>query len=110
LVAGLYVALLGLLENEATTPCRTVATPYGMISIIPAELVLVERVLLAYYPQADVEARKIAKKMLAACLSGKTDVDWREVDRLAALPDFDILPQLTELKQEVVDERKRKRS
>ena len=110
LVAGLYVDLLGLLENEATTPCRNLATPYGTISIVPAELVLVERVLLAYYPQAEVEARNTAKKMLAACLSGQTEVDWIEVERLAALPDFDIVSKLAELKQEVADERKPKRS
>ena len=110
LVAGLYVDLLGLLENEAMTPCRNVTTPYGTISIVPAELVLVERVLLAYYPQAEVEARNTAKKMLAACLSGQTEVDWIEVGRLAALPDFDIVSKLAELKQEVADERKRKRS
>ncbi len=110
LVAGLYVDLLGMLENEATTPCRNVVTPYGTISIVPAELALVERVLLAYYPQADADARNTAKKMLAACLVGQTEVDWNEVERLAALKDFDIVAELVELKQEVADELKRKRA
>lgn len=108
-VAGLYVDLLGLLENEAKTPCRSVDTPYGTISIVPAELALVERVLLAYYPQADVEARGTAKKLLAACLSGQTAVDWNEVDRLAASKDFKISKELAEVKQEVADELKQKR-
>jgi len=108
-VAGLYVDLLGLLENEARTPCRSVDTPYGTISIVPAELALVERVLLAYYPRADVEACGIAKKLLAACLSGQTAVDWNEVDRLAASNDFKISKELAELKQEVADELKAKR-
>jgi len=104
LVAGLYVDLLGLLENEAKTPCRNVVTPYGTISIIPAELALVERVLLACYPQADAETVGTAKKLLAACLAGQTEVDWNEVRRLAALPDFNIVDELAELKQEVADE------
>jgi hypothetical protein len=52
-VAGLFVDLLGLLENEATAPCRTIATPYGTISIMPAELALLERTLLAFYPRPD---------------------------------------------------------
>jgi hypothetical protein len=110
LVAGLYVDLLGVLENEARTPCRDVVTPYGTVSIMPAELAVVERVLLAYYPQADAEARGTAKKMVAACLTGQTEVDWNEVERLAALKDFDIVAELTELKQEVANELKRKQS
>ncbi len=56
-VAGLFVDILGLLENEATTP-------YGRISIAPAELAVVERTLLAFYPQPDPEARTVAKKCL----------------------------------------------
>jgi hypothetical protein len=109
-VAGLYVDLLGLLENEATTPCRNVVTPYGTISLVPAELALVERVLLAYYPQADAGARDTAKKMLATCLTGQTEVDWKEVERLAALTDFDITAELAALKEEVGSELKTKRS
>lgn len=110
LVAGLYVDMLGLLENEARTPCRDVVTPYGTISIVSAELVLVERVLLAYYPQADAEAKDTAKKMLAACLTGQTEVDWNEVERLAALTDFDIATELAALKDDVANVLKRTRS
>lgn len=109
LVAGLYVDLLGLLENEAKTPCRNVDTPYGPISIIPAELAMVERVLLAYYPQANAEARETAKKLLAVCLAGQTEVDWNEAARLAGLKDFDISAEFAALKQEVADELKKKR-
>jgi len=53
---------------------------------------------------------RIPKKMLAACLAGQTEVDWNEVERLATLTDFDIVAELAELKQEVADELKRKRS
>jgi len=103
-VAGLFVDLLGLLENEAQTPLRTVQTPYGPICLMPAELALVERTLLAYYPQPDQEARAVARKLMAVCLSGLTPVDWMEVERLAALPSFNILRELGELKREVVRE------
>ena len=104
LVAGLYVDLLGLLENEAATPLRRVETPYGTISILPLELAVVERVLLAFYPQPDEEARDVAKKLLAACMTGQSDVDWSEVERLASLPDFGILDELRELRAEVENE------
>ena len=101
LVGGLYVDLLGMLENEARTELRRIDTPCGTISIIPVEQVLVERVLSAFYPASDSEAREAAKKLLAVCLAGQTPVDWDEVDRLAALPSFGVAEQMAELKAEV---------
>jgi hypothetical protein len=103
-VAGLFVDVLGLLENEARTPCRTIVTPSGSISVIPAELAVVERALLAFYPRPDAEARDVAKKMLAVCISGDTPVDWDEINRLADLPSFNVLNDLNALKQEVARE------
>jgi hypothetical protein len=92
------------LENEVKAPLRTVVTPYGPIAIVPPELTLVERVLLAYYPAANDEARAVAKKLLAVCLSGATPVDWREVARVAALPAFNVAKELAALKKEVTRE------
>ena len=106
-VAGLYVDFLGLLENEARTPCRTMETPCGAISIAPAELMLVERILMAFYPRPDPEARTVAKKLLAVCLKETTLIDWNEVKRLAACPSFDVLQETSQLRQEVVDELKK---
>ena len=106
-VAGLYIDLLGLLENEAITPCRTIETPCGTISIAPAELILVERILMAFYPGPDPEARNIAKKIMAACLQKTTPIDWNEVKRLAACPSFDVLKETNQLRKEVIDELKK---
>ena len=106
-VAGLFVDLLGLLENEATTPCRTIATPCGAISIVPAELAVVERTLLAFYPRPDTEARDVAKKLLAVCVSGATPVDWNEIRRLAGLPSFNVTKEIEELRAEVARELER---
>ena len=101
LVAGLYVDLLGVLENESVAPCRSIETPFGTVSVLPPEVALVERVLLAFYPQPDADARAVACKLLAACVSGETPVDWGEVNRLAALPDFMVTAELEELRKEV---------
>jgi len=68
LVAGMYVDLLGFLENEAAVPCRDIETPCGKVSLIPVELAIVERVLLAFYPDEDEDARDVAKKLLSVCL------------------------------------------
>ena len=102
--AGLFVDLLGFLESEAATPCRTIVTPCGPISVVPAELAVVERALLAYYPRPDPEARDVAKKLLAVCLSGETPVDWAEVGRLASLPSFAVATELDDLRKEVANE------
>ena len=93
--------LLGFLENESVAPCRNIETPFGTVSVLPPETALVERVLLAFYPQPDADARDVACKLLAACISGETPVDWEEVNRLAALPDFLVTSELEELREEV---------
>jgi hypothetical protein len=103
-VAGLFVDLLGLLENEARTPLRTMVTPCGPISLIPVELALVERTLLAFYPQPDAAARAIARKLLAVCVAGATPVDWNEVQRLAGLPSFNIAEEMEAMRKEVARE------
>jgi len=54
-VAGLYVDILGLLENEARTPLRVINTSLGPVKLIPPELVLVERTLQSFYPCVNEE-------------------------------------------------------
>lgn len=103
-VAGLYVDMLGLLENESSSPLRVINTSLGPVKLIPPELVLVERTLQSYYPCLDEEAKSVAKKMLAVCLTGQTEVDWLEIERLAALPDFGIQQEIRQLRSEVEDE------
>ena len=99
-VLGLFVDLLGYLENESTSPKRKLETPYGPIEIIPPELALVERVLGAYYPTPSEEAAVVAKKMMATSIADPT-FDWAEAERLADLRDFKILPEFRAMKKEV---------
>jgi hypothetical protein len=104
MVSGLFVDLLGFLENEAVTPYREIETPYGRVSILPVELTLIERVLTAVYPRPDSEARAIAKKLMAVCLKGGVDIDWQETERIAALASFRILNEFRQFKKEISDE------
>ena len=99
-VCGLFVVMLGSLENESTAPMRTIATPYGTVTLVPRELALVERVLAAYCPQPSDEALKTAKQMLVSSLDDPS-MDWVEAERLAATPDFNVLRELQRLKVEV---------
>lgn len=103
-VGGLFVDLLGLLENESKSPVREVQTPYGPVSLLPPELLLVERVLSATYPARDAALYDVAKKIAAAGLSGDAAFDWDEALRLAALPSFRVLDEVRALRREVEDE------
>ena len=98
-VCGLYVDLLGILENESVLPNRELETPYGTVRIIPPELALVERILIAYYPPS-AELLVTARKMMVAAL-GDSDFNWNEAERLAALPSFGVLEELRKLRMEV---------
>ena len=98
-VCGLCVDLLGVLENESVLPNRELETPFGTVRIIPPELALVERVLVAYYPPSS-ELLSTARKMMVAAV-GDPDFSWDEAERLAALPSFGVLEELRRLRTEV---------
>ena len=98
-ISGLYVDLLGILESESVLPNRELETPYGTVRIIPPELALVERILIAYYPPS-AELLVTARKMMVAAL-GDSDFNWNEAERLAALPSFGVLEELRKLRMEV---------
>ena len=99
LICGLYVDILGLLESETILADRVVQTPYGEVRMLPPELALVERVLFA---EQDAECVASARQMMAAALKD-ADFDWTEAERLAALRDFSVLPQMRKLKGEIAN-------
>ena len=99
LICGLYVDILGLLESETILADRVVQTPYGEVRMLPPELALVERVLFA---EQDAECVASARQMMAAALKD-ADFDWAEAERLAALRDFSVLPQMRKLKEEIAN-------
>lgn len=103
-VAGMFVDILGPVESFARTPYRRVQGPYGEVLVMKAEDLLVERVLVSAYPQADETARDCARKLAAAILGGAVEVDWAEVRRLANLPEYRNLPECKKLVKEVADE------
>jgi hypothetical protein len=105
-VAGMFVDLLGPLERLARTPLRKLEGAYGLVQIMPPEELLVERVLVSVYPQADAPARQCAKKLAAVALGGAVEVDWKEVSRLARRKEYRILPECKALVCEVANELK----
>jgi hypothetical protein len=105
-VAGAFVDLLGPLESLARTPLRRINAPYGVIQIVQPEELLVERVLVAGYPQPHGPARRCAKVLAAVSLRGQLGMDWQEVRRLACRPEYRILPECKALVREAANELK----
>jgi len=105
-VAGMYFDLLGPVESFAHTPFRRVHGPYGDFLVLQPEDLLVERVLVSYYPEINPAAHECAKKFIAVILTGGIAVDWNEVRRLANRREYRNLPECQRLVEEVADELK----
>ena len=93
-VAGQYVDILGEVETLARTPFGELQAPYGPVRLVSPEDLLVERVLISVYPGPDDAAAACARKLIAVALTGQVETDWSEAARLAARPEYRILPLL----------------
>ena len=78
------------------------STPLGDVVLQPVEDLLVERVFIARcWTGPNPSAEDCARKLLAAALGGGMDVDWSEVERIAALPAYDCLKEFKAMRDEV---------
>jgi hypothetical protein len=105
-VAGMYLDLLGQVESFAQTPFRRVKGPYGDVLVMKAEDLLVERVLVSIYPQPNPGARACARELTAVALGGAVEMNWKEVLRVADLPEYRNVGECKALVREVADELK----
>jgi len=103
-VAGQFVDILGEVEKYSATPLRAIQGPYGPVRLITPEDLLVERVLVAVYPQPDAAAEACARKLIGVALAGHLEMDWAEARRLAQRPEYRILPELERMVAEVAHE------
>ena len=58
--------------------------------------------ITALFAEQDAECVASARQMMAAALKD-TNFDWAEAERLAALRDFAVLPQMRALKEEIAN-------
>lgn len=100
-VAGQYVDILGEVETLARTPFTELQAPYGLVKLVSPEDLLVERVLVSIYPERFEPAEAAARKLIAVALSGQVEMDWDEARRLAERPEYNILPVMEKLIDEV---------
>ena len=107
-IAGLFVDILGRVETLARTEFRKVVSADGRDSVLVAkpEDLLPERVLVAVYPSPNAEALACARKLAAACVSGRVEINWEETMRVAALPEYRVEKELAQLVADVKRETK----
>jgi len=99
MVDGVLVDLGG----SAELLCRNfveIETSEGRLVLESPEESIVQRVLMAVYPQENSEQRQAAKLLLAQALAGNIPVDWEELRRLADLPYFRVGEVVEILKKE----------
>jgi hypothetical protein len=70
------------------------------------EDLLVERVLVSVYPQAEAVARACARALATVTLGSAVRMDWREVLRVAGLPEYRNVRECKALVRDVADELK----
>ncbi len=77
-----------------------VDTIEGPVVLEAPEEAIVQRVLVAVYPQPNAEQRQAAKLLLAQAEAGNLDVDWGEVRRIAGLPVYRVWEEIEALRSE----------
>jgi hypothetical protein len=107
-VAGMFVDLLGLVETESKAGFRKLKAPYGIVTMMNPEELLVERVLVSVCPQPNREAVNCARKLIAAALAGGLEINWGEVRRLANSSQYRIFTECETLVGKVARELKAK--
>lgn len=105
-VAGMYLDLLGPVESFARTPFRRVKGPYGTFLVLQPEDLLVERVLVSYYPEKNPTALKCARQLAIVALGGAVNMDWKDVARIAQRPEYRNLAQCKALVRAAANELK----
>lgn len=96
-VNDLFIDVLGMVETLAKTPFRKI----GGVLVAKPEDLMPERVLMAVYPQSNAQARSCAEKIFAVALAGELQVDWDEAERVAALPEYDVLDEFRATRETV---------
>jgi hypothetical protein len=105
-VAGMFLDLLGPAESFSRTPYRRIEAPYGTVLVMKPEDLLVERILVAVYPEENQAARACAKMLLSGILRGQIEVNWEEVQRIANLPEYRNFQDCKKLIEETANELK----
>lgn len=104
-VAGLPVRFIGDVVTAHRALCRDFTTDHGVVKLIPAEEITVERILAAVYPVPNAVAQEEARLLLINGLTNAFQMDWAVLRTLADSPDYRVGEELAQMraaaKQEV---------
>jgi hypothetical protein len=96
-----WIDILGQVERMTQAPYQTVKTPFGDVTLMPVEELLVDRVFTSAYPQANDEARACAEKLMAVCIRGNVPINWAEASKMAASKEYGISQEFAAFKERV---------
>jgi hypothetical protein len=96
-----WVDILGQVERMSKAPYQSVKTAYGVVTLMPVEELLVDRVFTSVYPQENDEAKACAEKLMAVCIRGNVPVDWPEAAKMAGAKEYGIGKEFEEFKKTV---------
>ncbi|WP_395733409.1 hypothetical protein [Prosthecobacter sp.] len=102
-IEGLWIDLLGEIDYRADKALSRFDTPHGEVRLIPVEDALVGRVYAArkYCNGYDEKDDDCAKKLMAAVLSNRLPIDWKEAYRVAACSKYNCVQEFDAVKAEV---------
>lgn len=103
-LCGINVTIHGLVESYSRTQFRRIAAPYGDVVVMKPEDLLVERVLVSVFPSTSKGASSCVRSLVIAALKNKLSMDWQEVLRLAALPEYKVRQECEAMVRQVADE------
>ncbi len=96
-----WVDILGQVERMTKAPYQSIQTPYGRVTLMPVEELLVDRIFTSEYPQANDEAKACAEKLMAVCISGNVAIDWAEAAKMAASKEYGISKEFTKFRDTI---------
>ena len=80
--------------------------PYGDVLLMKPEDLLVERVLVSFYPEKNPAALGCARELAVVALGGAVHMNWDEVLRVANLPEYRNVNECKALVRKVANELK----
>lgn len=103
-VAGIQIRFQGDIVTGYPALCRDFMTDHGVVKLIPAEEITVERILASAYPVPNAVAHEEARQLLINALTDAFKMDWTVLGTLCHLPEYRVGEELAQLRAQAKQE------
>jgi len=101
---GIPIRFLGETGATYRGVCRDFMTDHGVVKLIPAEEITVERILAAVYPVPNPVAHEEARQLLINALTDAFHMDWGVLQTLCHQPEYRVGEELAQLRAQAKQE------